>query len=103
MISRLGVSLVLALVPLFLVIQPVQAAPKRTVTLAVENMTCAMCPITVRKALGRVEGVKEAKAFLETKTATVTFNPNRTSVKALTQATRNAGYPSELQEGRSDE
>ena len=29
----------------------------KTVTLAVENMSCAACPITVRKALEKVPGV----------------------------------------------
>ncbi len=86
-----------------LALQPVQAEPGRTATLAVENMTCRLCPITVRKALEKIEGVREAKASLETKTATVTFDPDQTSGEALIRAIRNAGYPSEVQGGDAHE
>ena len=36
------------------------AAGTRTATLDVTNMDCAVCPITVRKALERVPGVGSA-------------------------------------------
>src|SRR2546429_5326437 len=36
------------------------AAEPRTVTLAVDQMTCAACPITVHKALSHVAGVARA-------------------------------------------
>jgi len=68
----------------------------RTVTLAVEHMTCAMCPITVRKSLERVPGVIKASADYRSHSARVTFDPSRTDVPALTAATSNAGYPSHL-------
>ena len=71
-------------------------AKLQTVTLDVQNMTCSFCPITVRKALEKVPGVVKATASLETKTATVTFDPTKTNVEALTKATTNAGYPSTL-------
>jgi mercuric ion binding protein len=75
-----------------------QAEPK-TVTLDVKNMTCTMCPITVRKALEKVPGVIKAEAKYEgdgVGWAKVTFDPAKTSVEALTKATTNAGYPSAL-------
>ena len=68
----------------------------QTVTLAVENMTCAMCPFTVRKSLENVQGVIDAKVDFATGTATVVFDPAVTTVAALTTATTNAGYPSAL-------
>ena len=68
----------------------------QTVTLDVKNMTCSFCPITVRKALEKVPGVVKAKASYKTKTATVTFDPSKTNVEALTKATTDAGYPSTL-------
>jgi len=74
----------------------VQAVATKTVTLDVQNMTCKFCPITIRKALKKVPGVIEASASLETKTATVTFDPEKTNVEALIKATTNAGYPSTL-------
>lgn len=73
-----------------------QAAEVKTVTLDVQNMTCKFCPITVRKALEKVDGVASAKADFDSKTATVTFDPDKTSIGALTKATADAGYPSTL-------
>lgn len=73
-----------------------ETAATKTVTLAVENMTCATCPITVRKALEKVPGVSKAKVDLDSKTATVTFDPAKAKVEDLTRATTEAGYPSKL-------
>ncbi len=73
-----------------------QAVEPVTVTLDVPGMNCGFCPITVRKALRGVPGVISASADLDSKTATVTYDPDRTNVEALTAATANAGYPSTL-------
>ena len=73
-----------------------EAQATQTVTLAVENMSCAACPITVRKALEKVPGVAKVKVDFDTKTATVTFDPAKTKVETLTRATTEAGYPSSL-------
>ena len=56
-------------------------------------MTCAMCPITVRKALQNVDGVQSAEVDFGRKTANVTFNPKKTNIDALIQSTTNVGYP----------
>lgn len=69
----------------------------RTATLDVANMDCAVCPITVRKALEKVPGVQSAKVDLKTKSAVVTFDPAKATPQALTQATADAGYPSTVQ------
>jgi periplasmic mercuric ion binding protein len=74
---------------------PVHAA-SRTVTLSVPTMYCAVCPITVKKALANVPGVSQAEVSLDKHEAIVTFDDSRTSVNALTDATFDAGYPSEL-------
>ena len=37
------------------------AAAERTVTLTVENMTCASCPLIVRKSLERIAGVSRGR------------------------------------------
>ncbi len=71
------------------------SAPK-TVTLSVPDMNCAACPITVKKALGKVAGVAKTEVNLDKREATVTFDDARTNVDALTRATRDAGYPSTL-------
>jgi mercuric ion binding protein len=73
-------------------------AANRTVTLSVPSMNCPLCPITVKKALSKVEGVSMAEVSYEKKEATVTFDDARTSVDALRKATAEAGYPSEVKE-----
>ncbi len=72
----------------------VLAADPQTVVLDVQNMTCELCPITVKKALDKVPGVATTKIDLAKKTATVQFDPERVNVAALVKATTNAGYPS---------
>ena len=72
------------------------AAPPHTATLAVENMTCGACPIVVKKALSRVPGVSATTVDFEKKTATITFDPDKTTPVRLTQATTDAGFPSKL-------
>ena len=82
------------------VLTSVAAAPVwaalQTVTLAVSKMTCAACPITVKKALFRVPGVTKVSVNLEKKQATVVFDDSKTNVLALTKATGDAGYPSSV-------
>jgi mercuric ion binding protein len=68
----------------------------QTVTLDVKNMSCAACPITVKKALMKVPGVESAKVDFDAQTAVVTFDPDKTTLEALTKATGDAGYPSSL-------
>ena len=75
------------------IVTPVMAATQ-TVTLSVPGMNCAACPITVKKALGKVPGVSETEVNLDKREAAVTFDDARTNVEALTRATLNAGYPS---------
>lgn len=76
------------------------AGGTRTATLDVTNMDCAVCPITVRKALERVPGVDTAKVDFQTKRAVVAFDPAKTTPEALTKATANAGFPSSVEQVR---
>lgn len=73
--------------------QAFAAAPK-TAVLDVQNMTCSVCPVTVRKALEKTPGVTKAKIDFDKKTATVTFDPDKANEQTLTKATTEAGYPS---------
>jgi len=66
------------------------------VSLAVSNMTCSSCGPTVRRALQQVPGVYKATVDLRAHSATVFFDPAKTEVSVLTQATANAGYPSKV-------
>jgi len=72
------------------------AAESRTVTLGVEHMTCATCPITVRKALSQVAGVTSSTVDMKSHTATVTFDPGRTTPESLATAVSRAGFPAKV-------
>lgn len=74
------------------------AAAERSVTLAVDNMSCASCPYIVEKSLERVDGVIDASVSFEERTAVVRYDDNRATIDALTRATANAGYPSRVAE-----
>lgn len=69
------------------------AAPQ-TVTLSVPGMTCSACPITVKTALKKVDGVSKTDVSFQKLEATVTFDDAKTDVQALTKATGDAGFPS---------
>lgn len=72
------------------------AAVERTVTLAVDGMSCASCPYILRTALQKVPGVASAEVSYLAKTTVVTFDDAKTTVTALTQATNEVGFPSRM-------
>jgi mercuric ion binding protein len=72
------------------------AAADRTVLLTIPTMDCATCPVTIRMALLRVAGVSKAKVSYDRREARVIFDDSKTNVAALTQATKDVGYPSFL-------
>ena len=74
------------------------SAGNRTVTLAVDNMDCAVCPVTVRKALEKVPGVESAKVDFKSKLAVVAFDASKTTPEALTKAMADAGFPSSVKQ-----
>lgn len=74
-------------------VTPVWAA-MQTVTLRVPEMSCGACPITVKKALSRVDGVSKISINVAQREAIVTFDNAKTSVQKLTKTTEDAGYTS---------
>ncbi len=84
------------LATIFIAAAGAASAASRTVTLAVENMTCAACPITVKKALNKVNGVTKTEVSYARKEAIVTFDDTKTDVKTLIEASTNAGYPASV-------
>ncbi len=74
-------------------------AAVRTVTLSVPGMYCEVCPITVKKALQKVPGVSKVDVSFQKKEAVVTFDDAKTSIRALEDATFEAGYESKAQDG----
>ncbi len=90
---------ILLLFLVFAVTSGLALAASLTVTLDVQNMTCAVCPITVRKALEHVSGVQQVKIDYASKTAMVQFDDMTATVDKLTEATKAAGYPSAIKKG----
>ncbi len=84
----------ITLLALSAALSPPAWAATQTVTLSVSGMTCATCPITVKKALNKVEGVENIEVNVEKKEALVTFDDAKTTVEVLLEATKKAGYPS---------
>ena len=96
----IGVALVFMTLAWRRIYRPPAAAAQKTVVLSVPSMNCAACPITVRKALEKVDGVQSVKATLEPPEAVVTFDDATTSIEKLTEATKGAGYPSTVKSQR---
>ncbi len=85
--SLIGIALItfsLGLTPAF--------AGERIVTFAVENMTCASCPYIVKSSMAAVPGVTNVVVSFKSKSATVTFDDNKTGVEAIAAASTSAGF-----------
>lgn len=93
-------SKIFSIVLAFTILPGTVLAAPRTVTLDVQNMTCAVCPITVKKALQHVSGVQKVTVDYASKTATVEFDNAAATAEQLTEATKNAGYLSSVKEER---
>lgn len=79
---------------IFAVASTAVLAEPKAVALSVSGMTCATCPIGVKKSLTRVEGVSKVSVSFEKSEAVVSFDDAKTNVDALVKATTEAGYPS---------
>ena len=71
-------------------------AEPQTVILDLPTMNCAMCPITVKKVLNKVDGVTRTDVSYEDKQAVISYDDALTNPDTLIEATTNAGYPSLL-------
>jgi mercuric ion binding protein len=71
----------------------VSSAQQATASFAIDKMTCATCPISVRKAMKRVDGVKSVKVDFKTKIATVVYDPAKTTPAQIAAASTKVGYP----------
>ncbi|HEV2461920.1 MAG TPA: heavy metal translocating P-type ATPase [Ktedonobacterales bacterium] len=69
-----------------------KGSERRTVTLALEGMTCASCALRIERGLKKVPGVAEAGVNLATERATVTFDPASASLDDLLQKVDAVGY-----------
>lgn len=95
-------ALMLGLGAAFFPVAFVQSASAAETTLAqttfyVDNMTCGLCPATVKAAMSGVKGVQSVEVDLATRTAHVVFDPALTDVAAIASASEQAGYPAAVQ------
>jgi Cu+-exporting ATPase len=68
------------------------SADATEVTFPVTGMTCASCVRRIEKALGRVDGVREASVNLATEKAHVVYDPHVASPERMRAAVERAGY-----------
>jgi mercuric ion binding protein len=76
-----------------MMVAPAAWAGERTITFAVDNMTCASCPYIVKSSMEGVPGVAKVAVSFQAKTATVSFDDTKTNPDAIATASMNAGYP----------
>lgn len=89
------------LVALLLSSSPLVASESdETVKFEVAEMTCATCPIAVKKAMQRVDGVIDVEVSYEDKTAVVTFDPKQTTPDEIGQASTDVGFPATVTESK---
>lgn len=69
------------------------AAETRKVTLDVQGMTCAACPITVRQVLKKQPGVTDVKVDYKSHSAEITFDPSLANLEQFAKVTSEAGFP----------
>lgn len=62
-------------------------------TFNVDKMTCATCPIAVRKAIEGVDGVKKVTVDYDSKTATVIYDSSLTDTSLIADSCSNVGFP----------
>ena len=79
------------------------SAKEQVVELDIPNMTCPVCPITIKAALKKVEGVSNVETSLDDKLARVTFDDEITDITSLEKSTAEAGYPSTAKQGNNNE
>jgi mercuric ion binding protein len=68
------------------------AVANKTVTLAIEGMTCTGCENTVQESVTKIAGVTGIKASHLDSTAVVSFDSTQTTIAAIGAAVTEAGY-----------
>lgn len=81
--------------------RPHAAEKTEKVTFAVEGMTCPSCKVTVRLALKKIDGVKEAKVDVDKGLVTVDYDVAKITPERIAQAINEMGYKTAVPEKRS--
>lgn len=77
---------------------PVAQTNARTVTFAIEGMSCGGCATSIAEALRRVDGVLSADVSYDERRARVAYDADRVSQERLMEVIRELGYRVEVAE-----
>jgi mercuric ion binding protein len=95
-VPRLILALQILLAPALAAAQDGHGAQART-TLHIDGMVSETCPVLVRSAVSRIPGVRNVEASFKTKSATVEYDANTTTLAEIRQIIRDkAGLDSEV-------
>ena len=75
----------------------------KTITLAVEGMTCEGCENTVKESVEKLPGIETAKASYKEMTAVVTFDSTLIKTADISRAITDVGYEVKGLKTASDE
>lgn len=64
----------------------------RTVAVPVNGMICQICAGSVKNALKKVDGVRDAEISLEKRNAVIHYDERKVSADQLTRAIKDAGF-----------
>jgi Cu+-exporting ATPase len=68
------------------------SVPAETFQVKIGGMACSFCTETIRKGLGRIDGVAEVHVSLAHEEALVRFDPTRVTAATLAETLRGLGY-----------
>ena len=71
---------------------PPDLSDARTAVIPIEGMTCAACVAQVRRTLAREDGVYNVEVNLQTRTATVQYDPGRIQPERAVELVNESGY-----------
>ncbi len=63
----------------------------KEVLLEIEGMTCKMCPVTIKTALKKLEGVVDARVSFKDKKAWVWYSEDKVEIEGIVKAIESAG------------
>ncbi|MGN6561934.1 MAG: heavy-metal-associated domain-containing protein [Thermomicrobiales bacterium] len=62
-------------------------------TLTTPDISCEHCVMTIEKALGALDGVRQVRANEQTKQVRVEFDPDRVTLTRIEDVLDDEGYP----------
>lgn len=89
--QKIVISILFALI-LFSGISQAKTSGSEKTVISLPSIVCGSCVTRIEKTLKHIDGVIDYKVDLDGKTATVTYDTEKTNVAALEKAITAAGY-----------